>query len=614
MGARRARFRSGWRWLGVLALVPVLIWLSFWTGLAQLASVPLPQALDGDGDGVADVVETALGSNAGSAASTPESVASPPSCLNGADDDGDGQTDLADPGCTAPPPDKTAFPGAGVDVFDSSLRLDDYVFDAGGFGTCTLDFDARGPVVVQRGAPQDAGGGLRRIDVEIVAMQLTGTLTVAPGAGCLLPPATIEGVTVLEDPAQATLGRVTDTNTDPAVDFPAQSFFDVFFLVNTPAGLLTGGPPGGPAGDPVRVTNDIASIPPYHSGNNPLCYQVPGLNHEHCPKAPPDHFACYSGKFPRFTKREVTLRDQFHGTPVQTTVLKPLLFCNPAAKNGEPLYEETGHLQCYKIKPEKMKRTVLVRNQFGQRTVATKKSTVLCVPSGKDELANPQELDHFQCYTGKFPKVQPRPVTLVDQFGTLTTRAAKPFMLCNPVDKNGEGIRDRLNHLECYRLTPPPKVARTVTVRNQFGETSVATKKAVVLCVPSDKVDNSSTTTTMVPDGTTTTSTSSTIPSIITELALGYDHVQPGVMSIVCGRATTTPPQPGAQAQATLTRPDNSMTSTNFTLNGSGVGQFAFDIFTFGAYGVAVSVQTPGGPSVASGMVQVTGAPGTCPQ
>ena len=35
----------------------------------------------------------------------------------------------------------------------------------------------------------------------------------------------------------------------------------------------------------------------------------------------------------------------------------------------------------------------------------------------------------------------------------------------------------------------------------------------------------------------------------------------------------------GAQAQATLT---NSMASTSFTLNGSVVGQFPFDIFSFG--------------------------------
>jgi len=613
MGTRRSWFRSGWSWLAVLALVPVLIWTSFWMGLAGVSAPPLPDTLDADQDGVAGVVEMALGSDPGVKASTPESFATPPSCLNGVDDDGDSQTDLDDAGCTAPPPDRSTFPGAGLDVFDSSLRLDDYVFDAGSFGTCTLDFDARGPVVVQRGAPQDAGAGLRSIDVEIVAMQLTGTLTVAPGAGCLLPPATIDGLTVLEDPAQQTLGRVTDTNSDPALDLPAQSFFDVFFLVNTPAGLLPGGPPGGPAGGPVRVTNEIASIPPYHSGNNPLCYQVPGLNHEHCPKAPPDHFACYTGKFPRFEKRQVTLRDQFHPTPVQTTVVKPLVFCNPAAKNGEPLYDETAHLQCYKIKPEKVKRTVLVRNQFGQRTVSTKKSSVLCVPSGKDQLANPQELDHFQCYTGKFPRVQPKAVTLVDQFGTLQTRATKPFLLCNPVDKNGEGIRDRLNHLECYRLAPPPKVARTVTARNQFGDTSVATKKAVILCVPSAKVEAGSTTTT-VPDGnTTSTTTSSTIPTVTTGLMLGYDHVQPGVMSVVCGKAATTPPQPGAQGQAQLTRPDTTTATTNFTLDASGIGRFAFDIFTFGAYSVAVTVQTPAGPSVANGMVNVTGAAATCP-
>jgi hypothetical protein len=94
---------------------------------------------------------------------------------------------------------------------------------------------------------------------------------------------------------------------------------------------------------------------------------------------------------------------------------------------------------------------------------------------------------------------------------------------------------------------------------------------------------------------------------------LGYDHVEPGVRSVVCGKVTTTPPQPGAQVLAQLTRPDSSTAATSATLNGSGMGTFAFDIFTFGAYGVSVAVQTPGGSSPAGGTINVTGAPGTCP-
>jgi hypothetical protein len=55
------------------------------------------------------------------------------------------------------------------------------------------------------------------------------------------------------------------------------------------------------------------------------------------------------------------------------------------------------------------------------------------------------------------------------------------------------------------------------------------------------------------------------------------------------------------------------MTATTFTLNDNGVGRFQFDIFSFGTYGVDVSVETPGGPSVANGMVNVGPTQNSCP-
>jgi hypothetical protein len=123
------------------------------------------------------------------------------------------------------------------------------------------------------------------------------------------------------------------------------------------------------------------------------------------------------------------------------------------------------------------------------------------------------------------------------------------------------------------------------------------------MCVPSSKVETETTTTT-VPDGNTTT-TSTTIPgTIITGLDLGYNHVMAG-LSRVCGRCTTTPPQPGAEGQATLTRPDNSMSTTTFMLNDMGASPFQFDINQFGTYTVDVIVQTSGGPSGANGMIDV---------
>lgn len=57
-------------------------------------------APDGDADGYCDATETALGS--GGAGSTPEHLSIPSSCSDGADNDGDAATDLADTSCQLP--------------------------------------------------------------------------------------------------------------------------------------------------------------------------------------------------------------------------------------------------------------------------------------------------------------------------------------------------------------------------------------------------------------------------------------------------------------------------------------------------------------------------------
>jgi hypothetical protein len=538
----------------------------------------LPVSLDADGDGWANPVESRLGSDPNDAAKTPESVAVAGSCFDGLDNDGDGQTDDADPGCTAPKPSDTTFPDAGSDAFDSSLSLDGYPFalDIPGTMICKIDLDAGGPVVVERGAP---AGTPRQIPVEIVAMQLTGTGTVRPdSSGCPLPPGDYP-ITVVEDPAQSSVGRVTAAG--PGSDFPADSFFDVFFQVDVKSDgtdiVVPGGRPSGPPGTPVRVTNTIHTIPPYQGGKNTLCYDVPGQPHQHCPKAPPDHYLCYAGKFPRFQKRDVTLKDQFDDTAGRRArVLKPLLFCNPASKNGEPLYEPTGHLKCYAVKPEKTERTVVVRNQFGQNmNVTTKKSRLLCLPTEKNQEGPPQQLDHFKCYTGKFPKFSPRNVTLVDQFGTLQTQVRKPLVLCNPVSKDGGPIHNPLNHLECYGVTPRP-VRQTVTANNQFGQETVKTKKAVMLCLPSGKSEAAPTTTT-TRQGTTTTST--TLPGITVMLA--WTHTVPGVYSTLCGKVNG-PPNTSCSVQ--IQGPPSNSGTTSAQLDGTGVGRFSQQITSYGAY------------------------------
>jgi cysteine-rich repeat protein len=109
-----------------------------------------------------------------------------------------------------------------------------------------------------------------------------------------------------------------------------------------------------------------------------------------------------------------------------------------------------------------------------------------------------EELDHFKCYPAKTapktPKFESRDVTLVDQFETRLSTVVNPAKLCNPVDKNEEGVFDQTAHLACYatkdvKTNPkqPKFAARNLQIENQFGSQQLTISAAKSLCVPSEK-------------------------------------------------------------------------------------------------------------------------------
>jgi hypothetical protein len=79
-------------------------------------------------------------------------------------------------------------------------------------------------------------------------------------------------------------------------------------------------------------------------------------------------------------------------------------------------------------------------------------------------------------------------VDLTDQFGTATVFVGKPEFFCNPVDKNGEGIRNPAAHLTCYKIKAK-SAKRDVLIGNEFGGQTLDLKDPELLCVPSDKIE-----------------------------------------------------------------------------------------------------------------------------
>jgi hypothetical protein len=98
--------------------------------------------------------------------------------------------------------------------------------------------------------------------------------------------------------------------------------------------------------------------------------------------------------------------------------------------------------------------------------------------------------DHFKCYKLRASgfSFRPGPVSLVDQFGAAANVAEEPERLCNPVDKEGEGVTDPTAHLMCYDLQKQPGFVRQDhVVRNQFGDQILTVIKPESLCMRAEK-------------------------------------------------------------------------------------------------------------------------------
>jgi hypothetical protein len=66
----------------------------------------------------------------------------------------------------------------------------------------------------------------------------------------------------------------------------------------------------------------------------------------------------------------------------------------------------------------------------------------------------------------------------------------EPFLLCNPADKNGEGITNPDDHLVCYLLQPPGGfLGIPIPILNQFfpAQETIDIGEPFGLCVPSTK-------------------------------------------------------------------------------------------------------------------------------
>jgi hypothetical protein len=161
---------------------------------------------------------------------------------------------------------------------------------------------------------------------------------------------------------------------------------------------------------------------------------------------------------------------------------------------------------CQRTPPHRPRTRIQVENQFGTIRVDTVKPDRLLVPSTKSltEPLDPPDpaghrVEHFKCYSIKPSQGEPPftpilGVAVTDQLQQPKLYdVVKPTRLCNPVDKEREGVENVDEHLICYQVklttTRPAQVKHVpvtgIFVGNQLGRERIDTRKDEELCVPS---------------------------------------------------------------------------------------------------------------------------------
>lgn len=139
-------------------------------------------------------------------------------------------------------PGAICYPSAGTDTMPSTTATIELEI----IGMFTETLTVGGPTTVSRSNPYDPGDGHIKIDTEIVSMNLVGTSS------------NIGPITIVESPSETSSGTIRQLS--PGIDYPADSFFDVFVEIKTilppPYSTLHND-------DPVRMSTTINGIPPW---------------------------------------------------------------------------------------------------------------------------------------------------------------------------------------------------------------------------------------------------------------------------------------------------------------------------------------------------------------
>jgi hypothetical protein len=229
-----------------------------------------------------------------------------------------------------------------------------------------------------------------------------------------------------------------------------------------------------------------------------------------------------------FPKRvTATLADQFEDEPFD--VKAPSALCVPLEENGESAGDPPVDLKRYRIKRAKVARqrphmrpTILAEDRYGQHVLQILTEESLAVPAfssrGAPADLPPADRDHYKCYKVKELKkrctgdlvtkcradgdcaaaggtchpgfARGVQTDLLDQFEHKVFAVKRPKLFCLPVDRNGKGIPNAVDHFVGYPIKVPrggPRHERVPGVHlndRDYGREVVTTIEEELLLVP----------------------------------------------------------------------------------------------------------------------------------
>ncbi len=224
------------------------------------------------------------------------------------------------------------------------------------------------------------------------------------------------------------------------------------------------------------------------------------------------NFMCYRAReistpeMPRFgVRRDVVLSDEF-GSGL-FSLRQPFEVCVPAEVNGVgPANSNDAALKGYRLRSQGANSHtslagLMVRNDLEERLLHldTVRPKNLFIPASHDESAIPSEpspgiVDHHKCYDVKLGYYSRgyrgmTGVNVEDAFQSTVHNVLRPVRLCNPVNKNGEGIVNSGEHLVCYktmRVSGSDALPVSWYVTDQFVSSRLRIARTSVLCVVSE--------------------------------------------------------------------------------------------------------------------------------